>query len=262
VRYKDKNWLYNRYYIDNKSMKQIGKECGVSEGTIVYYMKKYNIKRRNRSDALFIRKRNKPIVVNEELKEFLIGNILGDGSIQIHGRNSLDTARSGAYAHSSKYYNVLKYINNFLNFFGIKRNGNIRKYKHPESGAIYYSYWTKYYEELLHFRKYLYKNNKKIIPRNLEFTPTICLHWYIGDGSLSKPKCGKPYIRICTQGFSVDDVNFAVQKFINMGFIASRQPSGNTIRFLNKYNASKKFLEYIGDCPKEIKDIYGYKFNR
>jgi hypothetical protein len=106
----------------------------------------------------------------------------------------------------------------------------------------------------------MYKDNKKIIPRDLEFTPTICLHWYLGDGSLTKPKKGKPYVRICTQGFSIDDVNFAVQKFNDIGIPASRQPSGNSIRFLNKGNGGQKFLDYIGRCPKEINNIYGYKF--
>ncbi len=154
---------------------------------------------------------------------------------------------------------MLVYISNVFSKNNIKQMGKITKYIHKYNKATYYCYGTKHYEELLYFRKYLYEERNKIIPRDLEFTPNILLHWYIGDGSLSRSGKTKKYSRICTQGFSIDDVEFAVTKFNKMGLDCTRQPSCNTIRFIN--NKTKDFLNYIGNCPKEIEHIYGYKFD-
>jgi hypothetical protein len=45
--YKSEVWLRQRYYEDELSMKEIADLCGVTEGTIKYYMRKYSIKRRH-----------------------------------------------------------------------------------------------------------------------------------------------------------------------------------------------------------------------
>lgn len=50
-RYKNKEWLYHEYVILEKSLNQIGKECGIAGAGILYWMKKYNISRRTRSES-------------------------------------------------------------------------------------------------------------------------------------------------------------------------------------------------------------------
>lgn len=265
-KYCDRDWLYNQYIEQKKSFRQIGKDCGASFATIGYYAKKFNFKIRPKNEQCYLSKRNAPIEITEYMKEFLIGNILGDGSLSYDCRRKDSNFSSCSYSHSNKNKRILEYVSNELSEFGIKQMGKINKYCHKKLNSIYYTYWSRHYLELNKFKRYLYNQfNKKIIPRNLEFTPTICLHWYLGDGSLSKIKqvnCNKYYARICTQGFSKDDVEFAVSKFNSMGIDCSRQPSGNTIRFSTKggYYGTLKFLNFIGRCPKEIEDIYGYKF--
>lgn len=49
--YQDKNWLRKRYWEEGLSAVAIAKEHDVSTGTIIYYMKKYGISRRNKSEA-------------------------------------------------------------------------------------------------------------------------------------------------------------------------------------------------------------------
>lgn len=49
--YKDKNWLFNQYSELKKSMKEIGRICEVSYGTIQYFLKKFDIKIRSMSES-------------------------------------------------------------------------------------------------------------------------------------------------------------------------------------------------------------------
>jgi hypothetical protein len=252
-KYKDQNWLYNEYVVNKRSIADIARCCNKSLGTIIYYLNKLGIEKRTRSETLFILRKNPPIEMKEELKEFIIGNVLGDGGI--HSNN----IRTASYAHSSKYYDMLVFISNYLSSFGIEQMGNIREYKHPQNNATYFCYWSKNYEELFDMRTRLYSERKKIVPKDISLTPAICLHWYIGDGSLSKRNIGNPYIRLCTQGFSVEDVILLKDKLCELGIKTTRTESGNSLRISS--SSTKNFLNYVGECPEEIKNIYGYKFN-
>lgn len=44
--HKDSDWLYRRYTLDKKSIREIGIECSIHASNILYYMKKFNIPRR------------------------------------------------------------------------------------------------------------------------------------------------------------------------------------------------------------------------
>ena len=50
--YKNRKWLYNQYINLKKSSLQIAKECECSKPVILYYLKKFNIDRRQGSEAL------------------------------------------------------------------------------------------------------------------------------------------------------------------------------------------------------------------
>lgn len=52
--WRDSNWLYEQYVINEKSSLQIATECGCSDETIRTWMHKFNIKVRSRSDSLKI----------------------------------------------------------------------------------------------------------------------------------------------------------------------------------------------------------------
>lgn len=56
--YKDKNWLFNQYINKKKSIKEIAKICNVSLMPVFDYLKKFNIKIRNSSQAHLEWKKN------------------------------------------------------------------------------------------------------------------------------------------------------------------------------------------------------------
>ena len=49
--YKNKDWLNDQYWNQEKSIREISKKCEVDWETIRYWMKKYNIPRRSLSDS-------------------------------------------------------------------------------------------------------------------------------------------------------------------------------------------------------------------
>lgn len=61
--YKDKNWLHDQYWNKNKSIRQIAEECNCDLNNIYYFMKKFDIPRRNLNDS------HKGYVMPEEQKE-------------------------------------------------------------------------------------------------------------------------------------------------------------------------------------------------
>lgn len=52
MQYKDKNWLYNQYVENKLSFRQIGELCNVSTSSIKYWMLKFNIPRRTKSELM------------------------------------------------------------------------------------------------------------------------------------------------------------------------------------------------------------------
>ena len=53
-KYKDKNWLYQKYVVEKLSMKDTGKLCGVNDCTILNWLKKSNIPRRTAVEGIRI----------------------------------------------------------------------------------------------------------------------------------------------------------------------------------------------------------------
>jgi len=256
--WKDKDWLYQKYVVEKLNQTEMAKLVGVASSTIRKHLIKNDIPIRSLSETLFLCRKNPPITISDEMMEFIQGNVLGDGGIfSVSDKKNIQ--RTASYSHSSKYLDIVLYIKSVFEKNNIETMGKINRFVHKKSGAVYYQYWTKHYVELLDIRRYMYKNGKKIIPRDLELTPTIVLHWYIGDGSLSKCSHNKKYVRICSEGFPIEDVEFVVEKFCKMGLTCTRQPSCNTIRFAT--NKTGDFLDFVGPCPEEIEHIYGYKFD-
>lgn len=87
---------------------------------------------------------------------------------------------------------------------------------------------------------YLYKEREKIVPADLSLRPKTLLHWWLGDGTLSWGA------RFCMDGFD----HFYIRRFIRL------------LRDRFDWKRSlKSFFDYIGWCPEELTDCFGYKFD-
>jgi len=259
--YQDKNWLYQQYWGEELSTKQIAKELNVDHKTILYWMIKFNILRRTKSEAAHLIQANHCELSNEAI-EWIEGELLGDGSLQSQSKYS---ARFG---YTSKYWEYINYVSNTLESFGIKRTGKIRKSWKGQTNkngewinrpiTLFpksFHYESLFYEELKPIRDKWYPDGKKIVPKDIKLTSLTCRQWLIGDGCLNHFRNGNPRIKLSTQGFLTEDVKWLTEQLNNLGFKSTRQPCRNTIH-ISTYS-TPDFLNYIGKCPIQC---YQYKW--
>lgn len=247
-KYEDKKYLYDNYINKKLSTYQIGKLCNVTGETIQRWMKKFDIPCRSYSELRHSEGVNH-CKLSQKAIDWINGELLGDGSIQLNSKYS------ASFWYSSKYLEYIEYVRDALNSFGIEQAGKIYKRHHKDYGNYSYHYASRAYVELLPIRKQWYPKGKKIIPRNIELTPSTVRQWHIGDGCLMHREYRRPFIILCTYGFLVSDVKWLVEQFKKLGFLTKRQPSTNVIR-VTSYS-TKKFLKYIGNCPV---NCYKYKW--
>lgn len=243
--YQNKEWLFNKYWNEELSQKQIRKLCRTTRFTIRYWMKKLNIPRRSSSKSVHLARANH-CKLSQKSIEWINGELLGDGSLYSY------SPYSAGFTYSSKYLEYCQYVSDTLRSFGIEQSGKIIKKNHKN--IIHYGYHSRSYKELLPLYQKWYIDGKKAIPKNLRLTPLTIRQHYIGDGSLIH-QGGNTRIILCTCGFSILSVNWLVQKLNNLGFKAMRQPSLNTIH-ISTYSV-KNFLTFIGRCPVKC---YQYKW--
>lgn len=247
-RYKNKEWLENKYLKEKLSTYQIAKICKVTYETIRRWLKYFNIILRSDGEAVHLRQ-NHHCNLSQEAIEWLNGELLGDGSL-----NS-NCIYSANIQYSSKYLEYINYISNTLQSFGIEQIGKIQKVYHKERGNISYHYKSRYYPELLSIYKKWYPRGKKIVPKNINLTSLTCRQWLIGDGCLKYSKGGSPYIELYTCGYSISNVKSLVKKLTGLGFKVMRWAYHNSIGISTI--STKDFLNYIGTCPVKC---YQYKF--
>ena len=198
-------------------------------------MAKYGIVARSRTETASLRQANNA-EISSKTKEIVEGELLGDGNL--HSRSVF----SARYRHSSKYKEYLEWLRSQL---GLECN-SISKAKND----IAYYMATATYLDLYPLYKKWYVDGKKIIPFNLILTPTICLHWYLGDGSFDRAIC-----RLATYNFSKSELEMTI--FPQLAKFNPRFHKNGKYRRLALHPS---FLDYIGNCPSAIKGLYGYKW--
>lgn len=248
-KYKNRIWLNGQYWKNELSAIQIGKLCGCNDMTIRNWLKRLNIKTRSRSEANHLRQANHCDLSNKA-RQWIDGELLGDGCLYQRSKYS------ARFSYASKYLEYINYVSEILESFGIKQAGKIHKRYHKKYNCYTYGYCSLDYSELLLIKQRWYPKGYKIIPRDLRLTPRVLRQEMIGDGNLSHRSGGKPYIRLATNGFSVEDVNWLVNQLNKLSFKSTRHSSENTIHISTK--STKQFLNYIGKSPVKC---YQYKFN-
>ena len=89
--YKNKEWLKNKYITEQYGSSYIAKYCGVDDGTIIYYLKKYDIPIRSRSESCKLTKAKKYTInenyfeiIDDERKAYWLGFLMADGTMREH----------------------------------------------------------------------------------------------------------------------------------------------------------------------------------
>lgn len=190
------------------------------------------------------------IVLTNEIKQYLDGELLGDGCMYARSQGN------PYFKYSSKHYEYAYWLTYIFHRNGIQTS-NVKKrfikLKNKDKLYLSHSFYTKRYVEFQGVRKRWYPNGKKIVPQDIILTPIVLRQWYIGDGYLQNHRS----ITLFTDCFSVSNLNLLVANLERIGIKANIQM--DRWIYLGARNC-EKFFEYIGKCPEEIIGVYGYKW--
>jgi hypothetical protein len=193
--------------------------------------------------------------VNLEQREILTGLMLGDGYLERRNKAYNTVLKVTRCARDIDYQEWLK-----IKLYSLCPKH--RKYSTFDSRTRkrYYSVVIKTVsmKELNEFHEKWYIDGKKIVPRDILFTPNVVKVWFADDGSVSPPKDKLNMLRFdlkfATHGFSKADVCFLKDRLDNLFGVSSRiyheagydEDYGYTIRIL-RTDDCRKFLRAIDD---------------
>jgi len=142
-------------------------------------------------------------------RSLIVGSLLGDGYMRIiPGR--ADAFLEINHSKKAKAYVDYKYTS-------LKRLcKSTPKERSTNGNRVAYRFFTRQYKELTVLYNQFYKNNKKIIPKDLVLDPVVLAVWYMDDGS----KCRNHDIYLNTQQFSISDQKILLYKLRLLGINA------------------------------------------
>lgn len=194
-------------------------------------------------------------------EEVINGTMLGDAHIR---------KRYGYYRfkQSTKYKEYVEHIAEMLKPFS--KPIKIAKTKKPnniDGKVINMDHWNGEYLEVCYFdtppmplfktlRTKWYPEGKKIVPKDVNLTPRTISYWMSDDGSV-KHKTRETTFH--TNGFSIEDVDFLINKFKELGFNATKQKRGKGHIIAISARSYFDFMDMIRPyCPAKCME---YKFD-
>lgn len=178
--------------------------------------------------------------------EILDGLLLGDGCLIKRNVNA-------RYTHSCKHRDYLEWLQQCFIDNGIFVTPKI--YQKNEGRGIYYQMNSRINPFLTEQHQRWYLNKKKTVPQDIELTPLVALHWYIGDGGLDSAKGYLRQINLAAHSFSYDERQILADKLNELDFKTSNRKNG--LICISK-SSIKNFLNWIGEPPVES---YAYKWD-
>nr|YP_008475182.1 hypothetical protein [Candida labiduridarum]AGS44490.1 hypothetical protein [Candida labiduridarum] len=233
-------WIYDiinmKLLNEYNSITECSRRINISRNTITKYLnnnKIYKYKYLFSYKLLNNNELNKyNINISDNVKEIIIGELLGDGHINLSPNNK--SARL-EWTFSSKSLNYV----NYLKFNKLKSLCNdTLPSPYPKDNPIQYWFSTKYRPDILDLHKLWYKydyiNNKyiKILPEYLNISPISLAHWLMGDGTYTSS------IILCSDTFSKDEVI----KLIN--YLDKQYNIKSTILVIKYINNNKLITRY------------------
>lgn len=240
-KYKDKEWLREKYVDEEMTMREIAKIINCSANTICNWIHKHEIKTRLGGGRSGGRPGHHVIFTPREL-QFLDGLILGDGGLD-------SRPKSGRYYHGDSSKEYIHWLSRRLSQIGLENR--------VEERLDGYYLWTKNYRELKPQYNQWYPNGDKKtrIPDRVEITPVTLFNWFIGDGSYRQDKKNNWVLKIISTTFG-EDLLRMVQQIRHSGIGCTKHRDGIYIR----KESHQDFFDYILLSGIGIPPGYKYKF--
>ena len=167
-------------------------------------------------------------------RSLIVGSLLGDGYMRII------PGRSNAFLEINHSIKAKEYVD--YKYQSLKRLcESAPKERNTNEGRVAYRFFTKQSEELTKLYNQFYKNNKKIIPKDLILDGVTLAVWYMDDGS----KCRDHDIYLNTQQFSINDQKILLSKLRNISIDARLNKDKKYYRIRILKTSIKTFMEII-----------------
>lgn len=153
------------------------------------------------------------------MKELIDGLLLGDGHLAKQAKNA-------RYAHSCKHKEYIEYLMQELGKQNIIVNHIYEKDNGYKTGKVYQCYSLTNTTLTIHHSRW-YTNRKKNLPNDLQLTPTILLHWYIGDGTFDTCQGYLRQISIAAHSFSIEERIRLCDQLSKLGLKVRNSKRGN-----------------------------------
>ena len=167
-------------------------------------------------------------------KSLIIGTVLGDGYLRII------PGRKDAFLEINHSFLQKKYVD--WKFEKLRNICISRPKARRSSGKrIAYRFYTKQHPEITELYRSFYRNDKKIVPNNLEIDDIALSVWFMDDGSV----CGNSNFYLNTQQFSKNDQIklLSILNKINLKAKLNRDKNYYRIRFI--LSSVKRLKELI-----------------
>lgn len=197
-------------YSQGLSLRDVGKTLGIGDAVVLKILKRNEIARRERGQAIALSKRN-DIPIPETLQRIIDGELLGDGHITVGRHQSCFS-----YGTSQKEY--AEWLGETFRQFGMPLVGEGVYKTNAWDGSrrkrhVGYHFNTISTVQLHEQRQRWYGSGLKRVPADLNMSRETLLHWWIGDGSFNKRK---KYGWLATDSFSEKEVVGLSQQVNNL----------------------------------------------
>lgn len=262
----DREWIYQKYVIENFSALRIAKMVGCkTSNSVRQALQKFNIPIRSYRDAQVVG-RDDNLIVDEEV---LVGTLLGDGSLQKSSKTS--SIAAPYYTKKCKWEDYSNHIGKIFSKSG-EVNLTFEKVflqrKRWSANCEYYVFRTLSSSLFIPWYSQWYPSGKKVIPANLCLTPRIMLYWFLDDGfstwrnrtgEISHNRNNKVYsqktkqviLGFCSESFTREENEFLCCRIERLGLGTSLRKcnSGTGWRIFISQESTNDFFDLIGECP-------------
>jgi hypothetical protein len=239
------------------SSREVAVVLGVGKTTVCSLIQSAGISRPRKPRACtFHRRANHCEELDNEFIDYLDGLLISDGSLI----RPVGCSIASYYRQSCVYAEWLTSIADKFKTKGIDCSitADNRRIK-PKKSC--YSMATPTYVELCRQYRRWYPSGEKKVPRDINLgNVDLIKNWIYGDGTLLQGNS----LRFCCDSFSIEDVEFLISKFADMGWLFGKVWMGKSKMGNDKWrlslckrNGLGSFYEWLGE--PEVR-CYSYKW--
>lgn len=264
----DREWLLQKYAVENLSALQISKMLGCkTSNSVRQALVKLGIPIRSYRDAQVIG-RDDNLIID---KEVLVGTLLGDGSLQKSSKTSLVAAPY--YTKKCKWEDYSHHIGKCFSKSGevnLTFEKAFLQRKKWNTNCEYYVFRTLSSVSLIPWYSKWYPMGQKVVPKDLVLTPRAMLYWFLDDGystwrnreeEVCRSRNNKTYpqktkqviLGFCSESFTKQENDILCKKIAELGIGASVRKcnTGTGWRLFIDQTSTNDFFDLIGECPVE-----------